>query len=45
MDDEKAVIYLNFNKAFDMALEDIFASCVGLSAWTIKQSSGIHSGI
>ncbi|KAF4797171.1 hypothetical protein TURU_076831 [Turdus rufiventris] len=43
VDDGKVVIYLNFNKVFDMALEDIFASCVGLSAWTIKQSSGINS--
>lgn len=41
----KVVIYLNFNKAFGITLEDIFVSCVGLSAWTIKQSSGINLGI
>lgn len=43
--DGKVVIYLNFNKAFGMALEDIFVSCVSLSAWPIKQSLGINSDI
>lgn len=39
------VIYLNFNKAFDMALGDVSLSFVGLSSWTIKQSSSIDSGV
>lgn len=39
------VIYLNFNEAFDMALGDVSLSFVGLSSWTIKQSSSIDSGV
>lgn len=45
VNDGKVVVYLNFNKAFGMALEDIFVSCIGLSVRPIKQSLGINSGI